>query len=123
LLHFKLDDGTEHEFDPDVLALSESVAVYKNTNLGIYQFILGCQQFNPLALKAMVWLTRTRNGEKIKFDDIEFDVLKFSESLRSVGPDDDAEPEDEKADPTRQESTPTLDSESGMTPSSGEQTT
>lgn len=80
-------DGTEYEFDDDALSVDEALDVQKFTGLGIPQFLNGVNALDPGALKVMVWLTRCRAGDTIKYADVTFDVFKLIGSLHRPGMD------------------------------------
>src|SRR5947199_5118912 len=103
-------DGTEYEFDQNKLALSESIAVKKVTGLTVKTFQEGLGEMDPEALQAMVWLAKRRAGEAVRLQDIEFDVVAFSKSLRNE------DAPGEQTDPLSGQPTPT-GSNNGMTPS------
>lgn len=110
-LFFTLDD-TEYEFDQNKLALAEAIAVKVESGLTIKAFQEGLTEMDPYALKSMVWLAKRRAGIKTRYEDIEFDVVGFSKTLRVE------DPAGEQADPPSGQPTPT-GSDNGMIPSGG----
>ncbi|MGH8575347.1 MAG: hypothetical protein ACREXJ_00175 [Gammaproteobacteria bacterium] len=118
-------DGQEYEFDPDKLPLAEAIMVKKHTGMGMAPYMQGLRDVDPEAIQAMVFLAKRRAGEKVKFEDIDFDLIELAGSLKRdptpaerADAEPDAEPDTrraagEPADPTWPGSSD--DSVTGMT--------
>lgn len=115
MLLFTLD-GTDYRVDDDQLSLQEAIEIQKATGLGVGEYLKGVSAMDPRALKALAWLGRTHAGETVDFRSIDFDVLKFIETLRR----DDME--DEGEGPTVREPAPP-GSDDGTTPAGAETAT
>jgi hypothetical protein len=106
-------DGQSYEFDDNKLALKEALAIKEHTGLGVRMFQLGLNMSEPAALQAMVWLSKTRAGTKIRFEDVDFDCYDLLSNLRNTAVTRDA------ADPTAGQEMKT-GSSNGTTPGSDE---
>jgi hypothetical protein len=76
-------DGQSCEFDDNKLSLKEALAIKEYTGLGVRMFQLGLNMSEPAALQAMVWLSKTRAGTKIRFEDVDFDCYDLLSNLRN----------------------------------------
>lgn len=87
-MRFKVE-GREYHFDGSKLLVTEAVAIKKATGMPPIEWLDACDQADPLAFQALVWLCRHREGEtSLRFEDVEFDLMTV-EYL------------DEPADPTK----------------------
>lgn len=109
-------NGQDLTFDQNKLDLAEACAVKAETGQTIAQFNQGLTQLDPHSLWAMVWLSKRRNGDKVRFQDISFDVVAVINSIQYE------KTPGEAADPTEAPTTPT-GSNNGTTPSNVEPST
>lgn len=71
-------DGTEYEFDRDRLMLKEALAIKSYTNLTVTEWQKGLQEFDPMAVAALVWLLKKRAGEDVRFSDVDCNLASFA---------------------------------------------
>jgi hypothetical protein len=64
-------EGKEYEFDQKKLPLAEAIALEKVTGMRLPEWNEDFEKGSMLALAGMVWLILRRNGEQIKFSEIE----------------------------------------------------
>lgn len=69
--------GRVYEHEQGKLPLADAVIVKKHTGMGVRSYMDGLMDGDPDALKGMVFLALLHNGEKPKWDDVDFDVLEF----------------------------------------------
>lgn len=115
MLLFHLD-GADYQFDPNTLDLDEAKTIKKVSGLTVRRFQEGMQDLDADALQAMVWLTKTRAGEAVRFADIKFDIIPLISSFRQEVP------PGEPGDPPVGQPT-TAGSDNGTTPSDAEPNT
>ena len=94
-------NGQHLVFDQNKLDLTEAIAVKAETGQTIRDFNLGMQSLDPHSLMAMVWLAKRRAGDKVRFQDISFDVVAMINTIKNEDTPGDA------VDPTAAETTPT----------------
>lgn len=96
-----------YDFDAERLMLSEALAVKTYTGMSIPEWQKALEQFDPSAVQALAWLLKKRNGEDVRFSDVDFNLAEF-EVIADEG---------EAADPTSGVTTPAESgSESSSTP-------
>lgn len=57
------------------LLVSEGIAVKKVAGLTPLQVMQSMEALDPEALRALIWVLRTRTGEKVKLSDVDFDIF------------------------------------------------
>lgn len=74
-----LVDGDTYELDLDRLTIKECRELKRQSGgMTIEQFTGGLAKSDPDSVAALVWLAKRRNGEVIRFDDVDFVLDSFS---------------------------------------------
>ena len=73
-----LVEGQAYEFDQSRLMLSEAMAIKSYTGLKPPQWQAALTEGDPEALQALVWLLKKRNGEDVRFSDVDFNLADVS---------------------------------------------
>jgi hypothetical protein len=99
ILRLALDDTT-YEIDLRTILNVEAIEVQKRTGYAYDDWLTKCDEGDPQAITAMVWLMRKRAGQVERFSEVEFPIFAWRDrELVS----------DEPADP------PTTPAEAGQT--------
>lgn len=87
-------DNQVYDYEQAKLMLSEAYALKNMTGLTAPSWQRALSEFDPQAVAWLVWLVRTRSGEKVEFGELDFD-------LGTVEILDAPQPEGEPVDPTQ----------------------
>jgi hypothetical protein len=80
-------EGVEYEFDAERMMLSELMAVKTKAGMNAKEWHEALQEFDPLAVQALVYLLKRRAGEDVKLSDIDFNLADFE-----IVPDEEPDP-------------------------------
>lgn len=86
--------GQLYEWDGTRLSMNEALEMKDRTGLGIIGFELAAEALEPVALKWIAYLSKQRAGEKVDWDDFEFDLAAMLKDYLA------GEPVEEPLDPT-----------------------
>jgi hypothetical protein len=75
-MRFKIE-GKEYEFDQDRLLVREARELKAQTGMGLRTFSEGLQNGDPDAIVGMLYMSKRRAGEAVKWND--FDELNLAE--------------------------------------------
>ncbi len=78
-----------YEFDDEAMTIDEARLIKKHTGMGLKSWAMGLQDMDPDALVAMVYLSKVRAGEAVRWQDL--DSLKLNDINLDV-PEDDVDP-------------------------------
>src|SRR5262245_53273096 len=87
--------GKPHEVDQERLSVGEALQIKRATGLTVRGFLQGLREYDVDALVSLVWLARSRAGERVTIEQViasNFDVLQDVELQ--------PEAEDEEVGPT-----------------------
>lgn len=80
-------DGQVYEYDETRLMNTEAIALQKATGFRPPEFAEELKKGDAIALTGLVWLILRRNGDKGKFDELEFDLAAIDvEQLEDAPP-------------------------------------
>jgi hypothetical protein len=80
ILHIDVD-GKHWQYEQGSLMYQESKVFQAVTKMTVGQWENGLQGGDIEALAALWWLTRQREGERLKFEDMEFNVQDFMKGI------------------------------------------
>lgn len=95
-------NGKTYEYDGSKLSVNEAILVLEKTGLGVKALMEALKELDPRAFKAVVFMAQRRAGEKIVWDDVDFDIIEVASSMRA----DEAEKQVTGPDPTDPGSSP-----------------
>jgi len=75
-MKIKLGDES-WDFDPQELTLREAFAIKSAIGLNFRPFLNGMMEMDPDCLQMLLWLVRTRNGERIDRTSIDFPLAQL----------------------------------------------
>lgn len=92
-MRIKVEDTT-YDFEPGSVTVREAIALKAHTGMALKAWQAGLSEVDGMAFLGLVWLLKTRAGEPVVFDDLDFaiDALDMDE--------DKAEDKEEAPDPT-----------------------
>lgn len=96
--------GELYEVDQERLSVQEAQAIKRATGLTIRGFLNGLREYDADALVALIWLARSRGGERISIGGIveeNFDVLQDFDLVTDDDEQGRDQGEDDEQDPTR----------------------
>jgi hypothetical protein len=71
LLRFEVDQTT-YEIDPASILNTEAIAVQKVTGYGYDEWLGKCDDGDPQAVTAMVWVAMKRQNPELRYSDVSF---------------------------------------------------
>jgi hypothetical protein len=75
LLRFEVN-GTAYEIDPASILNTEAIQAQKVTGYGYDEWLTKCDENDPTAVTAIVWITmrRTEEFSELRFTDVQFSM-------------------------------------------------
>jgi len=61
-------------FDDEELTLKDAFKIKASSGLSLKGFLTGVQEMDPLALQALIHFLRTKAGESVRLEDIDFRI-------------------------------------------------
>ena len=75
-MYMKLSvEGHEYPLDLTSIRTKEAIALQKATGFTVKQLMEALQEMDAVAITGIVWLAWSRAGNKIEFDDVDFDLM------------------------------------------------
>jgi hypothetical protein len=76
LLRLALDDQT-YEIDLRTILNVEAIEIQKRTGYAYDEWLTKCDEGDPQAITAMVWLMRKRAGDILRYSEVEFPIYAW----------------------------------------------
>ena len=78
MLRITLGDHTFADFADDKMPVAEGIALKKVSGLTPPRLWDGVNDFDPEAIKALVWLAGRREGAEVRYSELDFDLGDFT---------------------------------------------
>lgn len=65
-------------FDDEELTLKDAFKIKAASGLGLKSFLSGVQDMEPLAVQTLIYFVRTKAGESVRLEDIDFRIAALS---------------------------------------------
>jgi hypothetical protein len=77
--------GESWPFDDEELTLKDAFRIKAVSGLSLKGFLTGVQDMDPLALQALIHFLRTKAGESVRLEDIDFRIADLGiEQVQSI---------------------------------------
>ena len=86
-------EGETLEFDLEEITLQQATVMYKQLGLTLLKLDTGLIEGNPDALRAVYWLIRTQQGDKVDINEVDFKIVKLSNAIQTAVDKENAEKE------------------------------
>jgi hypothetical protein len=94
MLQIKVD-GQIWDLPIESMRTKEAIKLQEHTNMTVKEIFEGAAKMDARALTALVWFAYTRGGHRVKYKDVDFDLMKL-EMLDDSDKDSDESEEDDE---------------------------
>jgi hypothetical protein len=67
-------DGRAFDYNPNRMLNTEAIALQKVTGMRMQEWTAALTEGDAFALTGLVWLLYRREGNEVRFDEVEFDI-------------------------------------------------